>query len=293
MNAKTRILPALLLAAALLPASVRAATSGPYTYTVADNKATITEFDTTYSGALSITNELGGCPVTSIGHSAFFDCKSLTSVTIPASVTSIGESAFYFCESLTSITIPDSVTSIGNSAFYVCNSLPSVSLPGGVTNIGASAFANCNMLSSVVIPDTVDSIGDQAFEYCYTLASVLFIGNVPSSLSATAFDGISPTIYYLPGATGWDAPVNLQFPVCWAPPAVSTASSPRFTSGAFAFTLVGNANLPVRIEACDSLASPSWSTVTDTTLDASGTLDFSDPASASAPSRFYRVTFPQ
>ncbi len=98
---------------------------------------------------------------------------------------------------------------------------------------------------------------------------------------------------YLPGATGWDAPVNLQFPVCWAPPVVSTASSPRFTSGAFAFTLVGNANLPVRIEACDSLASPSWSTVTDTILDASGTLDFSDPDASSHSSRFYRVTFPK
>ena len=117
MNAKTRILPALLLAAALLPASVRAASSGPYTYTVADNKATITEFDTTYSGALSITNELGGCPVTSIGHSAFFDCKSLTSVTIPASVTNIGDYAFSDCTSLTSVTIPSGVRNIGYGAF--------------------------------------------------------------------------------------------------------------------------------------------------------------------------------
>ena len=276
----------------------------------------ITRLGSAFAGHLPIPASLDRLPVTSIGPSAFNWCKSLTSVTIPASVTSIGDSAFSycfaltavtipgsvtsigsyafsFCMSLASVTIPGSVTSIGDGAFAGCWSLSSVSLPGGVTNIGASAFANCNMLSSVVIPDTVDSIGDQAFEYCYTLAAVLFTGNVPSSLSATAFDGISPTIYYLPGATGWDAPVNFQFPVCWAPPAVSTASSPRFTSGAFAFTLVGNANLPVRIEACDSLASPSWSTVTDTTLDASGTLDFSDPDASSHASRFYRVSFPK
>lgn len=107
MPAKTRIIPALLLSAMLLPVSVRAATWGPYTYTVADNKATITDFDTTYSGALSITNELGGYPVTSIGDHAFFFCESITSVTIPDSVTSIGVSAFRDCTSLTSVTIPD------------------------------------------------------------------------------------------------------------------------------------------------------------------------------------------
>ena len=34
---------------------------------------------------------------------AFYDCTSLTSVTIGGGVTEIGESAFYDCESLTSI----------------------------------------------------------------------------------------------------------------------------------------------------------------------------------------------
>ena len=51
------------------------------------------------------------------------------SVVIPASVTysgktysvtCIGESAFYECSSLTSITIPEGVTSIGNRAFWNC-----------------------------------------------------------------------------------------------------------------------------------------------------------------------------
>ena len=63
--------------------------------------------------------EIGGS-VTSIGGYAFYNCYSLSSITIPDNVTSIGNYAFYNCYSLSSITIPDSVTSIGDYAFYNC-----------------------------------------------------------------------------------------------------------------------------------------------------------------------------
>ena len=55
--------------------------------------------------------------VTSIGNYAFYQCASLTNVTIPTSITNIEDYAFANCTSLTSITIPNSVTSIGNNAF--------------------------------------------------------------------------------------------------------------------------------------------------------------------------------
>ena len=41
--------------------------------------------------------------------------------------TSIGEFAFFQCRNLTSITMPNSVTSIGNFVFYNCSNLTSVS----------------------------------------------------------------------------------------------------------------------------------------------------------------------
>ncbi|MEG1663612.1 MAG: leucine-rich repeat domain-containing protein, partial [Clostridia bacterium] len=64
--------------------------------------------------------------VTSIGNSAFYGCKGLTSIAIPNSVTSIGENAFFNCSGLTSVTIGSGVASIGAWAFNGCSSLTSI-----------------------------------------------------------------------------------------------------------------------------------------------------------------------
>ena len=58
--------------------------------------------------------------VTSIGNSAFYECFSLTSITMPDSLTRIGDNAFAFCTGLTSLVIPNGVTKIGYGAFDTC-----------------------------------------------------------------------------------------------------------------------------------------------------------------------------
>ncbi len=67
---------------------------------------------------------------TSIGSLTFYNCDSLTSVTIGNGVTSICEGAFAGCFSLASVIIPDSVTSIEGGAFLVCKALTSVTFEG-------------------------------------------------------------------------------------------------------------------------------------------------------------------
>ena len=116
-----------------------------------------------------IPSTYNGKNVTSIGEKAFYDCTSLTSITIGDSVTSIGNSAFAGCKSLTSITIGDNVTSIGNEMFRQCESLTSITIPNSITSIGNVAFSGCTNLTSITIPDSVTSIGERAFDWCTSL----------------------------------------------------------------------------------------------------------------------------
>ena len=112
------------------------------------------------------TKAIIGEGVEVIDNSAFSDCSSLTSITIPNSVTKIGERAFYYCSSLTSITLPQSITSISKEAFFRCSKLASITIPNSVTKIGESAFYECSGLTSMTIPNSVTEIGSSAFDYC-------------------------------------------------------------------------------------------------------------------------------
>lgn len=119
------------------------------------------------TGNLNLPSTLGGKPVTSIGHSALYNCPSFYSITIPASVKNIGQSAFSMCTGLTTVNFasPASLTNIGTSAFYNCKKLPSLSLPDSVVSIQNNAFNACELLTSFTIPPLVTIINDTTFSY--------------------------------------------------------------------------------------------------------------------------------
>ena len=110
-----------------------------------------------------------------IGASAFSDCSSLTSVSIPSSVTRIGENAFGGCSSLETIALPDNLVSIGDSAFSSCSKLTKITTPNSVTRIGTAAFSYCAKLEKVTLSNNITSISKLAFGNCYNLKEI----NIP------------------------------------------------------------------------------------------------------------------
>lgn len=170
--------------------------------------------DNKFSGELVIPRTLGGCPVTKIATSAFYDCTGVTGVVIPESVDEIGYNAFKDCSRLKEIkidslkawchinfrenplmlnskpslivngdpiendlVIPDGVEMIGGSAF---RGLPitSVLIPSSVLTISTRAFSDCSNLTNVAFENGCRTIGDYAFYACGSLNSVV----LPESL---------------------------------------------------------------------------------------------------------------
>ena len=167
---------------------------------------------------------------------AFWNCSSLTSLTLPSSLQSIGDSAFEDCNSLISLTLPSSLQSIGGGAFTGCTSLRSVicnkfykvigqmllsadgtqviaywgensevTIPEGVQSIGNSAFCDfcdCSSLTSLTLPSSLQSIGDCAFYGCESLTSL----TLPSSLQSIG----DCAFYYCSSLTSLTLPSSLQ-----------------------------------------------------------------------------------
>jgi hypothetical protein len=158
--------------------------------------------------------------VQSIEVMAFYDCISLTSVTIPDSVTEIGEFAFAY-SGLISATIPKSVQSIGEVAFSGCASLTELNvdvdnkeytsqdgvlydknktnlyqypagkkgpfvIPNSVLSIACYSFNRCADLTAVIIGNNVTEIGEGAFLNCDELKKVI-IPNKVKTIGAYAF----------------------------------------------------------------------------------------------------------
>ncbi len=206
-----------------------------------------------------------GIAVTQIGMSAFENCTSITSVTIPDSIVEIGFEAFSFCTSLINLTIPNSVNIIGEGAFRGCSGLVSMTLPfvgESRDSLGASAvfgyifgtnsylggteatqefstdYDNIisyylpTSLTTVVLTDMV-ALPFGAFSFCYNLTSITLPSNL-TSIADYAFlfcEGL--TYFTIPfGVTSIG---NLAFWCCHALVDISIPSS-VLTIGNNAFT---------------------------------------------------------
>ena len=196
----------------LFAVSASAATEGYYTYEVYNDEAEITDVDTSISGDVTIPSTLGGCPVTTIGDGAFYDCEKLTSVIIPDSVTEIGRHVFGECYYLKFIKVDENNKYFSNDEYGVLFNKDKTKLirypygydyslggdelvqmanrkkytiPQGVEIIGREAFRGVMLLSEVIIPDSVTTI--ESFAFCETFLENIMIPGSIKNIGAYAF----------------------------------------------------------------------------------------------------------
>ena len=153
---------------------------------------------------------------------------------VPDSVSSVNHSAFYDCTGLTSVTIPNSVTSIGSSAFSGCTSLENVTIGNSVTSIGDWTFARCGRLTSVTLGAAITFIDSYSFFVCTNLVSMYFEGNAPAAPSDTFLGSPLVTAFYRLGTDGWSSSFAGRPTAVWEPRseyadwAVSTGLTAQF-----------------------------------------------------------------
>lgn len=273
-------------------------------------------------GVTQITyGAFGSCPgltavvipnsVTDIPSFAFGECTALTSVTIGAwiaqdfpysysgfgsvfptsvssvsigeGVTAVGAYSFANCINLTGVSLPASVTSIGDGAFIGCAGLNTFSIPAAVTNVGYNAFAYCEDLSSVVFSGSTTIVSSDAFESCVALQSVLFKGNAPADAGWTTNLARSPTVFYLPGTSGWGPNYGSLATQLFLP----TAVSPSYGSATgFRFFWTGTGTIPMNVQRTTSMTG-TWSVVS--TNNTAG--QYTDPTPPTGHA-FYRAVAP-
>ena len=206
-------------------------------YSLGTSTAAVVSGDTKYTGNVVIpevvTYEGVDYTVTSIGQSAFYQCRGLESVVIPNSVITISFGAFQACSNLESVTIGNGLLGCYNSAFKGCENLSevhinsldnwfninfndalanplyyarkmylngelvtSIVVPDNITEIKPYLFEKYQLTGELVIPYGVTKIGKKAFAYGQSLASIT-ISKTVLEIDSSFYGGKSKKFIFL------------------------------------------------------------------------------------------------
>lgn len=151
-------------------------------------------------GKLAVDIKINGAGKTAsddtiIWNNAFYNCKSIKSVTVSGKIDIIGTRAFANCKNLTSVTILDGVEKIYMHAFYNCINLSDVEIADSVTAIIKSAFENSHSLTKIHLPSGIDKIESKTF--ANSALKVIYIPKGVTEISNDAFENTDiKYVYY-------------------------------------------------------------------------------------------------
>ena len=106
--------------------------------------------------------------------------------------------------------------------------------------------------------------------------------------------GGGPTVYYLPGTSGWSSTFAGHRTALWTlpyPQVLNNAPGFGVQNNQFGFTISWATNLSIIVQAATNLANPVWTPMATNPL-VNGTNFFSDPNWSNYPGHFYRISSP-
>lgn len=141
--------------------------------------------------AIVVPEQIGGKPVTVLGHDAFYQHKSTVSITLPQSLTTIEGAPFYRCYSLEEIVIPKNVCAIDYNPFFRSSSLKKITVASNNTYFAdidgvlfdqektvLISYPEGKLDESYTIPQTVKTLRIDSFGYHTKLKRLTILSNV-------------------------------------------------------------------------------------------------------------------
>ena len=132
-----------------------------------------------------ITSVIFSVNLKSIDASAFMDCDSLSSVTIPKSVESVGRGAFSHCDALQYVLVLSNDANLGLFSFAYCSSLEFVEIH--CREIGTQVF-QCDYALKEVVLESTEILGERCFYQCSGLEDV-YLSSELYEIGAYCFAG--------------------------------------------------------------------------------------------------------
>lgn len=163
-------------------------------FEIPNNITAIEEFTFYGADSIIITGDLRN--ISTVGRSAFYNCRLFDGVINLKNATYIDQFAFYGCSGIDGITSLENADYVGKAAFYDCSSIDGIVDIGKLCTVEDYAFINCRNLDGVKGIEDVTYIGYGAFSGCVQLSDAFDLQAI-ETIGQFAFNGTALSRVYI------------------------------------------------------------------------------------------------